>query len=263
VVVHESKQIKNMKRKIIQIDEDLCNGCAKCTTVCAEAALEMVDGKAKVVGDFLCDGMGACLDVCPVGALKIVEKEVEEYDPQRTYDHVKEVRGKEAAQNIHGIEEVRKDITDHSMKCGCPGSMMQDFTNQSGDKKDISNVELSSELRQWPIQLHLLHPQAPYFENADMVIAADCVPFVYANFHQKFLEGKILTILCPKLDEGQQEYVEKLADIFKNQNIKSITIVRMEVPCCGIEYIVKEALTKADKNIIIKEYVISVQGKVV
>lgn len=153
----------NMKRKIIEINEDLCNGCAQCTTVCAEAALEMIDGKAKVVGDFLCDGMGACLDVCPVDALKIVEKDTEEYDPKRTYEHVKSVRGDQAAQNVHGATEIKDSVdnsADQSMKCGCPGTMMQDFTNESNDKKNDSNVEISSQLRQWPIQLHLLHPQA-------------------------------------------------------------------------------------------------------
>ncbi|MBU1164208.1 4Fe-4S dicluster domain-containing protein [Patescibacteria group bacterium] len=253
-----------MKRKIIQIDEEKCNGCAACTKVCAEAALEMVDGKAKVISDFLCDGMGACLDVCPVDALKVVEKDTDEYDPQKTYEHVKETRGEEDAQNVHGIDKASKQ--EEPMKCGCPGSMMRDFTSEKscGSDKSCQTTDLKTELRQWPIQLHLLHPGAPYLQGADLVISADCAPFAYANFHQKFLKDKILAIMCPKLDDGQDEYVEKLTEIFNNQDIKSITIVHMEVPCCGgIEHLVKQALDKSGKNITIKDYTVSVQGELI
>lgn len=256
-----------MMRKIIQIDEEKCNGCGKCITVCAEAALEMVDGKAKVVGDFLCDGMGACLDVCPVDALHIVERDTDNYSPEKAYNRVKEMHGEVAAKNVHGANEVTSENSAPAsdMQYGCPGSMTRDFTGQEDD--NISNTpvsKLKSELRQWPIQLHLLHPQAPYLKNADLVIAADCAPFAYPNFHDKFLKGKILTILCPKLDDGQDTYIEKLADIFATQDIKSITIVHMEVPCCsGIEGIVGQALAKANKNIIIKDFTISISGDII
>lgn len=261
-----------MKRKIIQIDEEKCNGCGKCITICAEAALELVDGKAKVMGDFLCDGMGACLDVCDVDALKIVEKDTDDYDAKKTYEHVKKVRGDDAAQNVHGISEVdisseeEKVAPTSDMQCGCPGSMTRDFTNTQDDKEPAGQVvgNLKSQLRQWPIQLHLLSPAAPYLQGADLVIAADCAPFAYPNFHEKFLQGKILAIMCPKLDSEQEMYVDKLADIFANQDIKSISIVHMEVPCCGgIEGVVRSAMEKSGKNIVIKDYTISISGEVV
>jgi len=253
-----------MKRKIIQIDEEKCNGCGQCTMVCAEAALEIINGKAKVVGDFLCDGLGACLNVCPVDALKIVEKEAVDYNPKKAYEYVKKARGEEAAKKVHGLEEIVAKNSAQNMQCGCPGSMMRDFTAETKDENELNEVEVSSQLRQWPIQLHLLSPQAPYFQNADLVISADCVPFAYANFHQRFLKGKILLILCPKLDEGQEEYVEKLREIFKERDIKSITIVHMEVPCCyGIEQLVRRALEQSGKNIVLRDYTISLKGEII
>jgi len=254
-----------MKRKIIKIDEEKCNGCALCTDVCAEAALKIVDGKAKLVRDFYCDGMGACLDVCPVDALKIVEEEVAEYDPQKAYEHVKKERGEEKAKEIHDYDKTKEYLTkEEPMKCGCPGTMMRDFReNSECEKEDYSEVKLSSQLRQWPIQLHLLSAHAPYFKNADLLISADCVPFSFANFHQDFLAKKTLIMFCPKLDSEQEIYLEKLTEIFKTQNIKSITIVRMEVPCCnGVVQIVEKALELAGIKIELKDNVISLDGNV-
>lgn len=250
-----------MKRKIIEIDENKCNGCGLCVGVCAEAALEMVDNKAKLTKDFYCDGMGACLDVCPVDALKIIEKETAEYDPEKTYEHVKGLRGEEQAKKVHGVSEA-KNKTDEPMKCGCPGTMTQDFRGkETSDKKEQGSVD--SELRQWPIQLRLISPLAPYFSNADLVVSADCAAFAFGNFHQKFLKGRALVIFCPKLDEGQEEYKEKLTQIFKTHNIKSISVVHMEVPCCGgVGYLIKEALKDSGKDIKIKDYTISLQGEV-
>jgi len=257
-----------MKRKIIEINEEKCNGCGKCINICAEAALELVDGKAKLVKDFFCDGMGACLDVCPVDALKVVEKESEDYDPQKAYAHVKKTRGEEEAKKIHGFEEIKDDSEDSSeeppMACGCPGTMMRDFRDEDKQDNSAPAANQKSELRQWPTQLHLLSPAAPYFENADLLVAADCTPFAFANFHSRFLKGKALAMFCPKLDDGQESYIEKLTEIFKHQNIKSVTILRMEVPCCGgVEQIVRQAMEKAGVNIVIKDYVISVQGEIV
>lgn len=251
-----------MKRKIIKIDEEKCNGCGLCIDICAEAALKIVDGKAKLTNDFYCDGLGACLDVCPVEALKIVEEDTIEYDPQKTYQHVKDSRGGEAAEKVHGLEKIKDK--EESLACDCPGGMMQDFHQDSSDnqEKESKEIDLKSELKQWPIQMHLISPLAPYFEKADLVIVADCVPFSYPNFHQKFLKDKALMIMCPKLDEGQDEYLEKLTEIFKTQNIKSVLVVRMEVPCCGVGSLVTEALEKAGKDIEIKEQVISIQGEV-
>ncbi len=250
-----------MKRKIIQINEEKCNGCGLCVDVCAEAALKVIDGKAQLTKDFYCDGMGACLDVCPTDALKIVEKDAAEYDPEKTYQHVKELRGEDKAQKVHGIKGERH----LPMACGCPGSMTKDFRQDSSeDKKESKNVDLKSELKQWPIQMHLLNPAAPYFENADLVLSADCVPFTYPNFHQKFLKNKSLLILCPKLDDGQDEYLEKLTEIFKTQNIKSVTVVHMEVPCCGgIGALVSQALKNSGKDVPVKDYTISMQGEII
>lgn len=256
-----------MMRKIIQIDEDKCTGCAKCTVVCAEAALEMVDGKAKVVGDFLCDGMGACLNVCDFDALHIIEKDTAEYDPRQAYDRVRQLRGESAAKNVHGAEAMaaeKNKATVSPLACGCPGSMMQDLRHKPQEENNHQDVDLASQLGQWPIELRLLNPLAPYFKEADLVVAADCAPFAYANFHQKFLKGKALAIFCPKLDEDQDEYVDRLAEIFNANNIKSITIAHMEVPCCsGIGYVVKRALEKSGKNIIIKDFTISIAGALI
>lgn len=253
-----------MTRKIIQIDEEKCDGCGLCVNICAEAALEVVNGKARVVGDFLCDGLGVCLDVCPVNALKVVEKEVADYDPKKAYEYVKKVRGEEAAQKIHGFEEAVDENNNQAAPCGCPGSMMRDFSAEKENNAGLNGSEAPSQLRQWPIQLHLLSPQAPYLQGADLVVSADCAPFAYAGFHAKFLKGKILLILCPKLDDGQEEYLEKLSEIFNRQNIKSITVVHMEVPCCfGIGQLVRQALEQAGKNIVIYDYTISLRGKIV
>ncbi|MEK7167639.1 MAG: 4Fe-4S dicluster domain-containing protein [Patescibacteria group bacterium] len=256
-----------MIRKIIQIDEDKCNGCGKCTVVCAEAALELVNGKAKVVGDFLCDGMGACLNVCDVDALHIVERETDEYDPKEAYERVKKLRGESAAKNVHGIGDVSTEpaaVSSQPLACGCPGTMMQDLRNKPDTGNDSGITDQKSQLGQWPIELRLLNPMAPYFKDADLVVAADCAPFAYANFHQKFLKGKALAIFCPKLDDDQNEYVDRLADIFTQNTINSITIVHMEVPCCsGIEHVVRQALEKSGKSIVLKDYTISISGSLI
>jgi len=255
-------------RKIIEIDEDKCNGCSKCIGICAEAALELVNGKARLIKDFYCDGMGACLDVCPVNALRIVEKDTDEYDPQKTYEYVKKIRSEEAAQKIHKFEKVKKtdkelSIKPEDIKCSCPSSMMKDFSKEEKglDMQKVSFATTTSQLRQWPIQLKLIMPQATYFYNSDLLIAADCVPFANPNFHTQLLKGKSLCVLCPKLDSASEEYITKLSEIFRTQNIKSITIARMEVPCCsGIEYIVKQALTRAKVKIEVKTKVTSIRG---
>lgn len=255
-----------MKRKIIQIDEDKCNGCGKCINICAEAALKIVNGKVKLIKEFYCDGMGACLDVCPTDALKIIEKESDQYNAKETFKHVKEKRGEDAAEKVHGIKEIKKDISREPMKCGCPGSMMRDLRSdeeEDGTEND-KKIHIKSQLRQWPIQLHLLNPEAPYFQDADIIISADCVPFAFASFHEKFLKGKILIMFCPKLDTDQDSYIEKLTEIFKSRNINSITIVHMEVPCCsGVGHIAEEALRKSQKNIILKDYTISIKGELI
>lgn len=218
-----------IKRKIIKIDQDKCNGCGLCVPNCAEGALKIVDGKARLVDESLCDGLGACIGECPRGAITIEDFEAPEKRPS-----------------------------------GCPGVMMADFRKEKKSSLKSEAIVSSSELGQWPIQLQLLNPLASYFKDADLVISADCVPFAYPNFHARFLKGKILMILCPKLDKPNNSYFEKMAAIFKQNNIKSITLLHMEVPCCfGTVALVQEALKKSGKNIIIKEYVISIKGEIV
>ncbi len=253
-----------MKRMIIEIDEQKCNGCGLCTEVCAEAALTLVDGKAKVVRDFLCDGMGACLDVCPVDALHIVEKESEEYDPKRAHAHVAEERGDAAAQKVHGFEQGKPE-PEASMKCGCPGSMMRDLRGP-GTPVAAPAIQVASgtALRQWPIQLHLLQPHAPYFQNSDLLVCADCVPFAFSNFHARFLSGKVLIMFCPKLDQDQESYVEKISQIFTLNTIRSVAIVHMEVPCCGgVERIVQSGIQRSGRSVTLKDYTISIQGEII
>lgn len=275
-----------MKRKIIKIDEDKCTGCGECIPNCPEGALKIDGGKARVAEEFLCDGLGACIGTCPEGAITIEEREAQEYDEKKVVQNVIKAGGDVLKAHLdhleeHGEEEYLKIaheyISENSatvpvgedakkpMACGCPGSMMRDF---SPAKKDagcpVPPTATVSELGQWPIQLHLLNPHAPYFSDADILIAADCVPFSYPNFHDRFLKGTRVAIFCPKLDEGLDEYEEKLTSIFRDNNIRSITLVHMEVPCCfGLVRVVEEALKKSGKNITIKEYTISVQGEIV
>ena len=271
-----------MERDVIRINEEKCNGCGSCVTGCPEGALQVIDGKARLISDLFCDGLGACIGDCPEGAIKVERREADAYDeykvmenivkagPNVTKAHLKHLhehgQTKYLNEALDFLKEKNIEIPDYEeeapLACGCPGSAMQvpEPKPGSGESPQI----LSAELGNWPVQLQLLNPNAPYLKNADLLITADCVPFAYANFHQRFLKDKVLIILCPKLDKTIDEYVDKLSEIFTRQDIKSITIVHMEVPCCsGIEVIVKRALEKAQKNIIIKDYTISINGEIV
>lgn len=276
-----------MKRNIIKIDEELCNGCGLCANGCPEGAIQMIDGKARLVGELLCDGLGACIGGCPVGAIEIETREGEPYDELKVMDNI--VAKGEATLKAHlkhlddhkqteYLDIAKKYLKDKGMDlpvyqeevkgmaCGCPGSMMRDMRKKEAESPAVapSLGGLNSELRQWPIQLHLLNPAAPYFRDADILVAADCTAFAYADFHRRFIKDKIMVMFCPKLDSGLDSYVEKLTDLFKGNNIKSITVVRMEVPCCnGAVRITEEALKRSGKNIIMKEYVISIDGKII
>ncbi len=271
-----------MKRDIIKINEEKCTGCGDCMIGCPEGALQVIDGKARLISDLFCDGLGACIGTCAQGAIEVETREAEAYDEKKVmanivkggpkvikahlehlYDHGQKDILKEA---ISYLKEKNIEIPDFKevkpLPCNCPGSMVKDLGERSSDNEEPQI--LAAELRNWPVQLQLLNPDAPYLENADLLIAADCAPFAYPNFHQKFLKNKILIILCPKLDHTIDEYIHKLAQIFEKQDIKSISIVHMEVPCCsGIEIIVKRALKKAGKNIPIKDYTISINGQII
>ncbi len=255
------------KRKIIEIDRDKCNGCGNCTTACAEGALVLDDeNKAVLVKELYCDGMGACLDVCPVDALHIVEKEADEYNIKAAFKHVKKARGDEAAQKVHGVKELNNKEgktmkKEKPLPCGCPGSTAQEIKPAAkGDEDQSSAGPVQSQLSQWPIQLHLVSPAAPYFNECDLLIAADCTAFTLGSFHRDLLKGKKLVIACPKLDETDK-YIDKLAELIKTNKIFSLTAAIMTVPCCsGLLHIVNEAVKKSGKEIAVKEIVIGLDG---
>ncbi|MDW7727758.1 MAG: 4Fe-4S binding protein [Candidatus Methanoperedens sp.] len=239
-----------MNRDIVFIDEEKCNGCGLCIPNCAEGALKIIDGKAKLVDDSFCDGLGACLGHCPQDAIQVIEREAPEFDEAAVEKHLK---GMELA-DVTVVNEVA---------CGCPGSMAVDFRTERKTHEAQAGVSDRQEsgLRQWPVQMTLVSPGAPYFKDSELLVAADCVPFAYANFHSDFLAGKSLVIGCPKLDDAAS-YVEKLAAILKNNTIKSITLVNMEVPCCfGLQSIVEEAVKKSGRVLPIRKTVITIRGE--
>lgn len=232
-----------MKRNIIEINEEKCNGCGECVTDCAESALRIVNGKAKLVKDIYCDGLGACIGACPTGALTIIQREAAAFDEQ--------------AVEKHRESQKHKSET----PCGCPGSQVINF-EPCALPVDAAPIEGISELGNWPIQLMLVPINAPYFNNADVLIAADCTAFSLPGFQGRFLKGKKLVIACPKLDNASH-YLEKLTRIFSDNAIKSVSVLRMEVPCCGgLTHIVKEAAKKSGKNIPYAETIIGTKGDV-
>ncbi|MBN1273762.1 MAG: 4Fe-4S dicluster domain-containing protein [Candidatus Aminicenantes bacterium] len=253
------------KREIIKIDRDKCNGCGLCTEACVEGALALDDeNKAVLVNEIYCDGLGACLDVCPTGALKVVEKEGKDYNPQAAYNHVLNTRGRQAATKIHGLEQISLQQSLDANSCqhtACPGSRVQEIRRPAS--RTVSHEEEASELSQWPIQLHLISPLAPYFNNSDLLIAADCTAYALGGFHSKLLKGKKLVIACPKLDDTRT-YVPKLADILKNNTIYSLTVAIMSVPCCrGLYRMVEEAVAMSGSKIHIKKIVVGIDGETV
>lgn len=277
------------KRKIINIDEQKCNGCGLCIPNCPEGAIQIIDKKARLVSDLFCDGLGACIGRCPQGAIIIEEREAEAYDERKVMENV--IRQGENVIKAH-LEHLKadnqmeylKEATDflkernieipleqgslsathkHAVSFECPGSKMIDFRKkeEKSTGKELSMDKVESHLRQWPVQIMLVSPSAPYFNNADLLIAADCVPFAYADFHQDLLKGKVLLVGCPKLDDISV-YKEKISQVINNNHLKSITYVHMEVPCCfGLINIIQQAITSSDKNIPFKEVNISIKGE--
>lgn len=230
-----------MIRKIINIDEKKCNGCGLCVDACHESAIGLVNGKAKLLRDDYCDGLGDCLPACPTGAITFVEREALAYD--------------EAA-----VMQNKKNKENHShVHSGCPGSQMRKLEHKQLTNSE--NVKPESMLNQWPVQIKLAPINAPYFNNANLLVAADCSAYAYANFHNEFMKNKITLIGCPKLDSV--DYSEKLTEIIKSNDIKSVTVIRMEVPCCGgIENAVKTALIASEKFIPWQVVTISIDGKI-
>ena len=230
-----------MIRKIIKIDEEKCNGCGACASACHEGAIEMMDGKAKLTREDYCDGLGDCLPACPIGAITFEEREAPAYD--------------EAA-----VLASKKEKENGTLACGCPGTQARQITRESFEHS-VTTPALNSEHMQWPVQIKLLPIRAPYFDGANLLIAADCTAYAYGNFHKEFIRNHITLIGCPKLDEG--DYTEKLTEILKNNNIKSVTVVRMEVPCCGgIEHAAKRALQESGKFIPWRVVTVTTDGKI-
>lgn len=248
-----------MKRKIIKIDKELCNGCGICVEACHEGAIQMVNGKAELVSDKYCDGLGDCLPACPTGAIEIIEREAVSYD-QKAVDakqNQEKAREEELASCAcsGGLPRniVREDVNSHDCQC----------QSGNGEKENSSHyVRQQAELKNWPVQLKLINPGADYLDQADILIVADCVAYTYANFHDDFIKGRVTIIGCPKLDDNEY-YTEKLTEIFSRNRIKSITVLRMEVPCCtGIFTAVKTAMLNAKKIVPYKGLVIGINGEI-
>lgn len=293
-----------MKRTIIKIDEALCNGCEACVQGCHEGALQMIDGKARMVSELFCDGLGACIGDCPVGAITLEEREAEPYDEIATIQriipkgektilahlkHLKEhgeteylklgvsyLRANDIivdfaqVHNHNGAGCASKPVQSNSRQQGggCPGSREISFTPtrpaaSSFKMAAVNEVEKPSQLRQWPVQLHLLNPEAAYFRSADVVLAADCVAFSFADFHNRFLVGKTLAIACPKLDSNKESYLDKLKVMITRSQINTLTVVIMEVPCCGgLLGLAQKAVAEAGRKIPLKLVVVGIKGDV-
>ncbi len=239
-------------RKIIEIDEEKCDGCGQCVVACAEGALRIVDGKAKVVSDVFCDGLGACIGECPQGALRIVEREAPGFDEEAVKEHL---GGGRAQAGGHSATE----------PCGCPSSnpMILRAGQGAARAQDVPRGDsLPPELTNWPVQWRLVQPLMPFFKGADLLLSADCVPYAYRDFHGRFLKGRPVITGCPKLDE-QQAYLEKLTALFKEARPKSVTVVIMEVPCCqGLVRLTTEALRRSGTDIPVRKHVVTIEGKV-
>lgn len=246
-----------MLRRIIQIDEEKCNGCGACAAACHESAIGMVDGKAKLLRDDYCDGLGDCLPACPTGAITFVEREAAAYDEAAVLENQKKAMQEKMNQKI-----AQGHIVPEHVSGGCPGSRMRQMKRETGEaESQAATMKSQSQLQQWPVQIKLVPTNAPYFDGAKLLIAADCTAYAYANFHEDFIKGKIVLVGCPKLDSV--DYSEKLEEIIRNNNIASVTIVRMEVPCCGgLEMAAKKALQNSGKFIPWQVTTISVDGKI-
>lgn len=298
-----------MKRTVIKIDENVCNGCGNCVSGCHEGALQLIDGKAVMVSDLYCDGLGACIGDCPVGAIILEEREAAPYDETAVMErlapkgeaailaHLKHLADHDETDWVReGIEYIKKhglkvdlskiSLTDAGVKactprtiqpshqpssepmaCGCPGTMAREIRRPDGfvmaPSAQNQNFSQQSELRQFPVQLHLVNPQAGFLQGADLLLAADCTAFACGGFHNCFLKGRVLAIACPKLDSNTQVYVDKLVQMIDGAGINTLTVLIMEVPCCGgLVRIAQTAREQAERNIPVKVIVLGVDGEV-
>jgi ferredoxin len=281
-----------VKRKIITINEELCTGCGLCVPNCPEGALQIIDGKARLISDLICDGLGACIGDCPEGAISVEERDALDYDERTVMENIVKqgqnvIKAHLEHLKAHNQREYLKTALDflnerdidvphlevrashggqeHAKKLArCPGAMAMDFRDEQEPSKEGKTVSKGiSRLRQWPVQIMLVPVSAPYFKDADLLFAADCVPFAYPDFHDELLKGKIVLVGCPKLDDAAF-YEEKIARILQENTIKSLTVAHMEVPCCsGLERLVSGALKRSGKKIPVNEVVIGVKGDLI
>lgn len=287
-----------MKREIVKIDEELCNGCGLCIPNCHEGALQIIDGKARLISDLMCDGLGACLGHCPEGAITIESREAQPYNETEVIKdmvakgkstvvaHLKHLREhneiaflKEGMQYLKAnqqllnfdLEDVIDEVHENKPKSGsgcatggCPGSKTVVFDLPNEVKLADNGSKQPSQLRQWPVQLHLINPMAPYFQKSDLLVAADCTAFSMGNFHSEWLKGKTLVIACPKLDHGAETYINKLATLIDDAKVNTITVLMMEVPCCGgLLNMVREAKQMTSRKAPVKAIVVSIKGEVI
>ena len=282
-----------MKRTIINIDESKCDGCGNCVEGCHEGALQMIDGKARLVSELFCDGLGACIGECPQGAITLEEREAQPYDEIAVMDristlgentviaHMRHLRDHNEMKYFNQAIDYIKDnnleidlikinqkpmfniMEKHSGGSGCPGSKSMDFRKSvSVDSNSVADDQPST-LNQWPVQMHLVNPGASYFQNSDVLLAADCVAFSLGNFHSKYLKGKSLAIACPKLDSNMEVYIDKLTAMINEANINTLTVMIMEVPCCGgLLRIAQTAMKNAERKIPLKLLVVGIRGDI-
>ncbi|MCM8812650.1 MAG: 4Fe-4S binding protein [Candidatus Omnitrophica bacterium] len=271
-----------MKRNIIRIDVATCNGCGACIPNCPEGAIQIIDGKARLISDLFCDGLGACIGHCPQAAITVESREAQPYDERAVMEnviaggvnvitaHLRHLREHGQVEYARQAEEVLREkniridgSADSGLAgaAGCPGTRMLDRRSVGGGRE--ATVSAGSELRQWPVQLKLVPVTATFFDRADLVVAADCVPFAHPDFHRRFLRGRVLVVFCPKLDQAYEPYVEKLAEIFRRNEIRLVTLVHMEVPCCfGLVRIGQEALERSGKKIPVSDRTVTLSGDV-
>lgn len=247
-------------RKIIKINEEKCNGCGMCIIDCAEGALEIVDGKAKIVRDAYCDGLGACIGSCPEGALEIIEREADEFDEEAAMEHVRRQKEDETK------TEEKTAATEEPLACGCPSAMSMSLDNRSKEAPNVAQADTGgqtgSQLGHWPVKLQLLGPGAPYLRGAELLLLADCAAAAYPGLHSTLLPGRAVAMGCPKLDD-LDAHIERLADIIKGSELKSLTVVHMEVPCCrGFVYAAEQAIEKAGIDLPLKTMKIGRHGDV-
>ena len=275
-----------MLRDIIEIDEEKCVGCGNCVPNCHQGALQIIDGKARLISDLMCEGIGACVGHCPTGAMTVEKRDAEPYDEKKVMaklvnqgpnvvkahiEHLKEHKQETyLSEALEFIEENGYELTEEQSakesvvpRHGgvCPGSAIRSLTRENSS---VESVPASSELRQWPVQLHLLSPSASYLQNADVLLAADCTAYALGDFHSRHLKGKALAIACPKLDQGLPQYIEKLQQMIDEAQINTLSVLMMEVPCCsGLLRIAQSAVASAERNVPIKKVIVSIEGEII